>query len=238
MMTTRMELEAPLQALVDSRLDALDAILLQAGVSRGERAGIVEEVESQVHELLSRRTAGAPTRNDVLAVLASLDPPEAYAPEGYRQRLAVVAGAADDRRRVPQPCLLAVGAAIGGVLNLLVGALLLQLLEEEVLQLLLVALFCVGIPIAVTAGGILSIRRIRRSQGWLFGLPAALFAALLFPLLWLNGLLVAVVVVFEEAGLFVALGLAVLAANAYLIYHVWRSVSTGYRRELPVPEPH
>src|SRR5262245_61484799 len=85
-MTTAMrtELDAPLRALVERRLDGIDRVLLAAGVSRGERCGIVEEVEAQIYEMLARRADGPPTRQDVLAVLAALDPPEAYAPEGYR----------------------------------------------------------------------------------------------------------------------------------------------------------
>src|SRR5438309_1713625 len=84
-MTTATELGGAQRALVDERLDGVERVLLHAGVSRGERRGIVEEVEAQVYELLARRTDSEPTRADVLAVLASLDPPETYAPEGHRR---------------------------------------------------------------------------------------------------------------------------------------------------------
>ena len=66
MMTMRTDLEAPLRGAIDDRLDAIDRVLLRAGVSRGERRSIVEEVENQVYELLARRSAGGePTRADV-----------------------------------------------------------------------------------------------------------------------------------------------------------------------------
>jgi hypothetical protein len=52
-----------------------------------ERRSIVGEVETQIFELLARR-GPALTREDVLAVLASLDPPEAYLPEEFRDRFA------------------------------------------------------------------------------------------------------------------------------------------------------
>jgi len=72
-----------LQSLVDARLDAIDRMLL-GQVSRQERLDVVGEVEGRIHELLRERlgAGGEPSRDDVLAVLARLDPPEAYLPEG------------------------------------------------------------------------------------------------------------------------------------------------------------
>jgi len=69
-----------LQMLVDSRLDTIDRMLL-GRVSRQDRLAIVREVESQIHELLYDRGSDELTREDVLAVLARLDPPEAYIPD-------------------------------------------------------------------------------------------------------------------------------------------------------------
>jgi hypothetical protein len=235
-MMTRTELDGRLQDLVDERLDAIDRVLLRAGVSRGERRRIVEEVEAQIHELLARRPAGEPTRDDVLAVLASLDPPELYAPEEYRHRLGD--GPRPERRlRVPQPSLLALGSAAGAVLTLLlavVGIGLAAGAEGDAELLLLVgAVFLLSAAAAVTTCGIISIRRIRHSGGWLFGLPAALFAAALFPLLLLNGLVVAAALVFGEYGLLAAVLVAFLAANLYVVWHLWRWVSAGYRRATP-----
>src|SRR4051794_35536302 len=69
-----------LQPLIDSRLDTIDRMLL-GRLPRGERLEVVREVESQIFELLQERGDDEPTREDVLAVLARLDPPEAYLPE-------------------------------------------------------------------------------------------------------------------------------------------------------------
>jgi hypothetical protein len=69
-----------LQTLVDSRLDTIDRMLL-GRVPRQDRLAIVREVESQIFDLLPERDAGELSREDVLAVLARLDPPEAYLPE-------------------------------------------------------------------------------------------------------------------------------------------------------------
>jgi hypothetical protein len=69
-----------LQTLIDCRLDTIDRMLL-GRLPRSERVEIVREVEAQIFELLGERTSDEITREDVLAVLARLDPPEAYLPE-------------------------------------------------------------------------------------------------------------------------------------------------------------
>jgi hypothetical protein len=74
------ELSEALQSLVDTRLDTIDRMLV-GRVPRQDRLAIVREVESQVFELLQERQADELTREDVLAVLARLDPPEAYLPD-------------------------------------------------------------------------------------------------------------------------------------------------------------
>ncbi len=73
----RIQLSTALQSLIDSRLDTIDRMLL-GRVDRGERLAIVREVESQIDELLGERDADDLSREDVLAVLGRLDPPEAY----------------------------------------------------------------------------------------------------------------------------------------------------------------
>ncbi len=74
------QISESLQTLIDSRLDTIDRMLL-GRLSRQERLAIVTEVESQIHEMLEDRNADELTREDVLAVLARLDPPEAYIPD-------------------------------------------------------------------------------------------------------------------------------------------------------------
>jgi hypothetical protein len=74
------QISESVQTLIDSRLDTIDRMLL-GRVSRQERLAIVTEVESQIHELLHASDSDELTREDALAVLARLDPPEAYIPE-------------------------------------------------------------------------------------------------------------------------------------------------------------
>jgi hypothetical protein len=83
---TAAELNPELRNLIDTRLEAIDRILLRVETGWSERRSIVDEVETQIYELLARR-GPAPSEADVLAVLGTLDPPEAYIPEELRERL-------------------------------------------------------------------------------------------------------------------------------------------------------
>jgi hypothetical protein len=75
-MATLTSQERTYQHLVDARLDVIDRNLMDGGVSRGERSEIVHAVEEQIAEMLAADEEL--TREGVLRVLASLDPPEAY----------------------------------------------------------------------------------------------------------------------------------------------------------------
>ncbi len=77
METLEMSLPAALQSLVDRRLDLVDRVLQDARLPRSERISILQELEGQIHQQLEQRTE-QPTRDDVLAVISELDPPEAY----------------------------------------------------------------------------------------------------------------------------------------------------------------
>lgn len=222
MMTEATRLESTLQAMVDDRLDAIDRVLLESGMSRSERRGIAEEVEAQIYELLGRRAAGEPTRADVLAVLESLDPPEAYAPEGHRaawRRLDM------PRRRVRQPWLLALGSAVAGSLVLLLGACGIAMCLEEALGLLLITGFILAAGSATSLCGMFAIRQIRDSDGWITGLPAAFFGAIIIPLAIANTLLLAAFLLFHGLGMYVLSAFAVIGGNAFLIFHAWRWIS-------------
>jgi hypothetical protein len=67
--------------LIDERLDEIDRALVLAEISWSERRSIVGEVETQVFELLARR-GESPTKDELVEVLNSLDPPESFLPEG------------------------------------------------------------------------------------------------------------------------------------------------------------
>jgi hypothetical protein len=226
MMTTRTELDPGLRDLVEDRLDAIERVLVLAGVSRRERASIVEEVEAQVFEMLARRGAGELTRADVLAVLAALDPPEAYAPEGYRRLVR-------EQPREPRPSLLAIGSAAVAALHLPVTGLLLYALQgtngDSTLAWLVAGFMGLFVPVVLTLCGAVGVWRILRSRGWLYGLPAAFFATILYPLLFLNGLLVVAALAFEP-GVYAVTAMAFLALNVLAVRYIWKLMSAGYQR--------
>ena len=90
-----------LQTLIDCRLDTIDRMLL-GRMPRSERVEIVREVESQIFELLGERNSDELTRDDVLAVLGRLDPPEAYLPDEARSEPLPRRGAATPILREPR----------------------------------------------------------------------------------------------------------------------------------------
>lgn len=81
------ELAPSLQRLVDARLDNIDRALLSTDISRYERRQIVSAVEDQIQELVARIDKEEPSREDLLRLLASLDPPEAYGSGSMQQDL-------------------------------------------------------------------------------------------------------------------------------------------------------
>lgn len=72
------ELVPSLQKLVDARLDNIERALMFTDTTRAERRQIVSAVEEQILEMLERLSRDEPSREDVLSILAQLDPPEAY----------------------------------------------------------------------------------------------------------------------------------------------------------------
>lgn len=63
---------------IDDHLDAIERVLLAGEVSRTERRTIVDEVETQIYDMLAARPEQEPAAA-VTAILAALDPPAAYA---------------------------------------------------------------------------------------------------------------------------------------------------------------
>jgi hypothetical protein len=147
-MITAVRVPGSLQPLIDSRLDTIDRMLL-GRLPRSERLEVVREVEAQIFELLQERGPDEPTREDVLAVLGRLDPPEAYLPEeGEADRGGFIArAAAPGPAAAPRPAHRGgfdtgkVGGIVGiASLGLLilgpVGYLLVLLTDSEILMLL------------------------------------------------------------------------------------------------------
>lgn len=216
MNSSMVELSPALQALVEERLDSIERILFAAGVSRGERRGILSEVESHVFELLARRTTGEPTRDDVLAVLAQLDPPESYAPEGFDRRK-LHETFAPPKPREPELSLLATGSAVLGVFLLLV--LVMSVLGGADGGLLV---FLATALLAISIAGAWSLHRIQRSNGWLYGARPALVAAMVFPVAAANCIAFLLLSSLGDVAIFLGMAILFLTFNGAIIYGAWQ----------------
>ncbi len=220
---TAADLNPEFRTLIDARLDAIEQILMRVQVAYSERRHIVGEVETQIFELLSRRGETF-TREEVVSVLNSLDPPESYIPEEFRGRLTDARlPPAPPRPRGPRVSKLAVASATLVALLVLFGVPLATTSHprdtDEILTFFGINLFL------ATLLGIAAVVRIWRSGGRLRGLPFALFASLAFPLALVNG--AAVMLVVATHG--VLPWLLTIAGLVYLNYlgvrRLWRWLS-------------
>lgn len=72
------DMPVALRQMIDARLDNVERALMTQFMGRGDRQQILSAIEDQILEMLGRSTGEEPTRDDLLNVLAKLDPPEAY----------------------------------------------------------------------------------------------------------------------------------------------------------------
>lgn len=228
---------------VDEYLDCVERALVSRLVPRSDRRSIVDEIETQIETLVSRRRDEGAELNVVLIeeILQRMDPAESYgegpestvgaegSPSGVYQGQAASTrnGHAEViRPQVPRldPVVIAAILLLGFVvLTLFTGA-------ERLIVF-------TGLPAAVVATGlaIWSIYRIRHSDGWLHGLGLAFGAACILPVLMIQSFLW----LFAETPLALVLMVTLfLAVNVYVHYRIiaaiWRRVSDGYQ---PRPMP-
>lgn len=183
--------------LIDGHLDAIDRALADSGVSRSERRNVTDDVESQIIQMLGDDDEGDTAVANVKAILAELDPPEAYTAESGSERPALAKVAPPRFSRA---------ALYGGVwAGFSFLAAFLWFCTHKVsaepdqgdagldwLRYALVIFVLIPgmtAPIGTTVLGLVSVGHIRHSPGRLHGLPLALADALLFPLLVLDVLI-------------------------------------------------
>ena len=232
---TTTDLTPELRALVDARLDAIDAALRHVQMPYFERSHIVGEVEAQIFELLGRRE-GTPAREDVLQVLASLDPPEAYIPAEFRRHAAPVqlGQAVAVPQKVPQvqPRWYRPSAAKVSLILLGFG---LGLVAEIALQIISAAgrevfrnenhketAIGIGIVLAALLAAVAMVS-LRRSK-WLPGLSAYSRVVLVFPLLAINYVIVVLSMHLGNPLLVVPVGIAALLLNVIAVRWFWQSI--------------
>jgi hypothetical protein len=72
------DMPVALRQMIDARLDNIERALMTQQMGRGDRHQILSAIEDQILEMLDLSAGEEPTRDDVLNILAKLDPPEAY----------------------------------------------------------------------------------------------------------------------------------------------------------------
>ncbi len=82
-----LELTLDVRSRLDAHLDAVERALVAAGNPRERRRGVVDDLEAQILDMLSAKSA-TPMVADLDAVLAKLDPPQAYVEAGGKDSLA------------------------------------------------------------------------------------------------------------------------------------------------------
>ncbi len=233
---------------IDDHLDRIERVLIRGDVSRIERRSIVDEVETQIYEMLAAR-AGEDPAVAVSQVLAGLDGPEAYARDAgpaaavestpqestpslrsptWWERAREWWSVRPEVRRLSPPALVAACWVVTAILLALAA---LSFRWPPVL--LLAPLFLVGLtaPVGVTVLGFLAVRRIRRGSNE-SGLPLALLETFFFPILFANLALIGVLAVGEEAALVLLAGLVIIAANVGLARYAWRRFGDQFLRRV------
>jgi len=179
---------------VDAHLDEIEQVLQRSGMSRDERRNVLDDVETQVLEMLAARVQGDPSPEDVSAVIAELDPPESYAVGAGEPE-----GAAAPPTRISR---LAVLGAFWG--SLFVIAIVLapivalrvpvgahphrSLAWWQILWLILMVTAVTGM-FGMTILGAVAVSQIRDSRRRLHGLGLAFADAVFYPLLALGAVL-------------------------------------------------
>jgi hypothetical protein len=225
------------QQRIDDYLDRVERVLLRGDVSRTERRSIVDEVETQIYEMLAARSEQDPA-TAITEILAGLDPPDAFAPDSKPALASASASGTSafrpralwhrssqwwsvqpDRSRVSPPAVLAaVWSGTAVILAMAVAAFRWPPVPLVAL-LLLVGLTA---PVGVTVLGLMAARRIRRVGSHEYGLPLALIETFFFPILFANLALIGVLAVSREVGLVLLAALVIITANIGLARYAWR----------------
>ncbi|MFO0905090.1 MAG: hypothetical protein U0939_18940 [Pirellulales bacterium] len=232
--------------LVDQKLDSVDRVLLLAGVPRPTRRLILEELETTTLALIAEQAGErAPQPEQVLAVLAQLDAPEFYAPEAYRAKARSAAQGKTPRPKIRRPqvavsAIVSMGLAFFNIPLLFAGGYLgFMALSEGETEVLLYAAFvlvpCFLMTLASGGLGIWSILKIRKSDGWLYGIGCAIPGVAVIPLLFLQVIFAGVLYIGTMGvGLALLPCLYVGATTAFMCHGLWHWLADDY--EIREPE--
>ena len=185
MNTAVFELAPSLQRLLDARLDNIDRALLGSDLSRVERRQIVSSVEDQIHEMIDRLGREEPTREEILHILASIDPPEAYG-DGTSGRRDVSELRLSRSLQSSENVSSKTGTSTLGILGLVLSGLCI-LTGPSIFFLGILAIpFLILLSLSGMICGIVSLCQISASQGKLTGTWMGVVAVTTFPLMALG----------------------------------------------------
>lgn len=184
-------LPADVRARIDAHLDAVEDQLRRAGETREKRRGIVDDLETQILEMVDSLSSGHATLGDVDAVLIRLDPPQAY--RGETNRTSAPSPTSHGRGAEPELCRQArdgawwLGAGLVAQLVVILDFVVNGTPGPRNLIADMAAIFAlfpaaIG-PIIGTAFGWIATERIRRSRGTMIGLGLSAIEALSYPVL-------------------------------------------------------
>lgn len=235
--TTR--LPDDVRKLIDAHLDSIERVLFAGNVSRAERRNIVDEVESQIYDMLAARPE-QPPGEAIGEILSRLDPAAAYSPDAATaipaappptgERFSLMPRKLWRRarewwsyqpgvRRVSPPAISATGWVVAaGLVSLMV----LAFRRPPVPLVILLAIVYLTAPIGVTVFGCLALRRIRRADSREYGLRLAVVETFFFPIVLANLALIGILAASEVAGLVLLAAAVIVTANIGLARYAWR----------------
>ena len=175
------ELAPSLQRLIDARLDSIDRALLSTDSSRAERRQIVAAIEDQIQELITR-LGNDPTREDILKILASLDPPEAYGWSSAAVELDQQLPARSNRIAPPSNCELPCKANALAIISICLAVMGLSSLSTVMLLDLLSFITSLAFCLPAFVLGIISLRQIAAANGTQSGKGLAILGIVSLPM--------------------------------------------------------
>ena len=175
---------------LNTHLDAVEQALTTAGNTREQRRSIVDDLETQIMEMLSARST-SPTLADVEAVLAQVDPPSAY--ENAAPPPIPSDAVATPKPRYSRTAIWGLHCILASLVVPAAMMLLAYLLTEPPSSnngmrtqfSIGSCMICSTIPLAIlgTVLGWVAFGQIRTSKGQLRGTGLALFDGLFYPVL-------------------------------------------------------
>ncbi len=241
------DLPGDVQQRIDQYLDEIDAVLADRGMTRSKRSAVVDAVQKRITHRLSLRVMGMPRVTDAQAILAELDPPQAYAAAASSDSRAMKAAVPRTKPRLSRKAVVGLVLLIVSLPYVIATSVLLIGMayayyekyggNTPVILGIVYLVFLIALPVAATWLGVSAVRQIRQSQGKIYGLGLAVFQALFYPMIFLDALIIyPLMLLASEApptlstGLYLLMTGVVIVSNLMMAITAVRFVSGPQRR--------